>query len=124
MLMSIFYVPTLAFAKLSILFLYRRLSPVRWFRYCIYFVMGVIAAYSIAILFALIFPCKPIAANWDVTITNGKCADKAKIYLATAGVNIVTDLLILALPIPMVWNLQMARRTRIGLLGLFAVGSA
>lgn len=86
--------------------------------------MGVIMCYSIAILFSVIFPCKPISANWDVTITDGKCADKTKIYLATAGLNVITDILILALPIPMVWNLQMPRRRRIGLVGLFALGSA
>ncbi|TVY51764.1 Satratoxin biosynthesis SC1 cluster protein 4 [Lachnellula cervina] len=124
MLQSVFYVPTLAGAKLSILFLYRRLSPDKWFRKCVYFMMGVIMCYSIAILFSVIFPCKPISANWDVTITDGKCADKTKIYLATAGLNVITDILILALPIPMVWNLQMPRRRRIGLVGLFALGSA
>ncbi|KAH8812675.1 hypothetical protein F5884DRAFT_672947 [Xylogone sp. PMI_703] len=124
MVSSVNYVPTLGLAKISLLLLYRRLSPQVWFNRCVYFLMAFIACYSIGIVFALIFPCHPIAANWDITITNGKCIDKATIYLFTAGVNVATDILILLLPMPMVAILHMPSIQKIGLVLLFTVGSA
>lgn len=124
MVASILYVPTLGFAKFSILFLYRKLSQLRWFNTCVYVLMAIVISYSIGIILALIFPCNPIAANWDLSIKEYKCIDKAGIYLATAAVNVITDFLILTLPIPMVIRLQMPKMQKIGLIIIFAVGSA
>lgn len=86
--------------------------------------MGIVGAYSIGLAFAFIFPCDPIAKNWDATITEGKCVDKAAIYLGNAAINAITDIMILLLPIPMVLKLQMPRVQKIGLIGMFAFGSA
>lgn len=124
MVASILYVPCLGFAKFSILFLYRKLSQLKWFNICVYTLMSIVISYSISIIFALIFPCRPIAANWDISITDFKCIDKAGIYLATAAANVATDMLILTLPIPMVLRLQMPRAQKIALMIVFAVGSA
>jgi len=124
MVASIIYVLCLGFAKFSILFLYSKLSQLKWFNICVYALMAVVITYSIGIIFALIFPCQPISANWDLSITDYKCIDKAAIYLATAAVNVITDLMILLLPIPMVVRLQMQRSQKIALMVVFAVGSA
>jgi hypothetical protein len=124
MVASICYVPCLGFAKISILLLYHRLSKLQWFKICTYIVMAIVASYSLGIVIALIFPCQPIAMNWDLSITDGKCIDKAGIYLATAAVNVITDFIILALPIPVVLGLQMRRIQKIAVIGLFMVGSA
>ena len=91
MVASILYVPCLGFAKISILLLYHRLSKLMWFKISVYVVIGIVASYSLGIIVALIFPCQPIAMNWDLSITEGKCIDKAGIYLATAAVNVITD---------------------------------
>jgi hypothetical protein len=91
MVASILYVPCLGFAKISILLLYHRLSKLVWFKICVYIVIGIVGSYSLGIIVALIFPCNPIAMNWDLSITEGKCIDKAGIYLATAAVNVITD---------------------------------
>ncbi|KAI4716465.1 hypothetical protein E4T48_07378 [Aureobasidium sp. EXF-10727] len=45
-------------------------------------------------------------------------------YIANAVCNSVSDLLILALPIPIVWDLQLTRRKKITLSLVFAMGSA
>ncbi|KAK5101415.1 hypothetical protein LTS08_005022 [Lithohypha guttulata] len=123
MVASVLYVPCLGFAKFSILSLYRKISQLKWFNVCIYILMTIIVCYSIGIIFALIFPCQPIPANWDLSVS-GKCIDKAAIYLATAAVNVITDFLILTLPLPMVLRLHMPRGKKIGLVILFVVGSA
>lgn len=61
--------------------------------------------------------------SWDVTITEGTCIDRPAIYIATAVANIVSDVMIFSLPIPIVVKLQIPRRQKIGLFFIFAVGS-
>ncbi|KAM3088643.1 hypothetical protein ACMFMG_000279 [Clarireedia jacksonii] len=120
---SVTYVPCLGLSKFSLLLFYHRLAPLRWFRLAVYFLMLVVVGYSFAIIFALIFPCRPMAKNWDVRITGGTCINRAAIYTATAVVNIATDLCLLTLPIPMIVHLRMPNVQKIGLVFIFAVGS-
>ncbi|KIW03797.1 uncharacterized protein PV09_05098 [Verruconis gallopava] len=117
------YVPCLTFAKYSLLLFYYRMSHLRWLRVVSVAVMGFITCYSIANIFALIFPCHPIAKTWDVTITEGSCINRGAVYIVTAVTNIVTDLLLLIIPIPIVWKLQMPFIQKIGLVFIFIVGS-
>ncbi|KAI8287583.1 hypothetical protein K4K60_012340 [Colletotrichum sp. SAR11_57] len=112
-----------SFAKVSLLIFYMRLSPQRWFKWAVWITLGVIISYSAALFFALIFACDPIAMSWDVTITEGTCIDRPAIYIATAVANIVSDVMIFSLPIPIVVKLQIPRRQKIGLFFIFAVGS-
>lgn len=119
---SVIYAPTQGFAKLSLLLFYRRLAPFTWFRAAIYVVMFVVVAYTLGIMFSLIFPCKPIASNWDVTI-EGECINKTGIYIATAVINIATDLALLVLPIPVLVRLQIPRLEKVALIAMFGVGS-
>lgn len=114
----------MGFAKLSLLLFYRRLSPQQWLRWSVYAVMVFITAYSVALMFTLIFACKPLKKNWDITVTEGECLNKAMIYLATAGLNALTDIILLILPIPMIVKLQVPRVQKIGLIIIFCIGSA
>ncbi|KAI4671176.1 uncharacterized protein J4E88_009209 [Alternaria novae-zelandiae] len=71
----------------------------------------------------LIISCKPFAKNIDVTITEGQCLNKAALYIATGVLNIITDIMVIILPIPMVLRLQMSRERKIMVIGIFSVGS-
>jgi hypothetical protein len=113
----------LASAKLSLLFFYLRLSHIRWFRLCVYASMFSVVGYNVALIFPLIFACTPIRRNWDVTITEGSCIDWTPLYMATAVLNMITDILLLVLPIPMVVKLQMPRAQKAGLICIFGLGS-
>lgn len=119
---SVLYAPTQGFAKLSLLLFYRRLAPFQWFQVAIYIVMFVVVAYTLGIMFSLIFPCKPIASNWDTTIS-GECINKTGIYIATAVINIATDLALLILPIPILARLQIPGLEKAALIAMFGVGS-
>ncbi|KAK7706151.1 hypothetical protein SLS57_009803 [Botryosphaeria dothidea] len=119
---SVLYAPTQGFAKLSLLLFYRRLAPFQWFQFAIYVVMFVVFAYTLGIIFSLIFPCKPIQSNWDVTIT-GECINKTGIYIATAVINIATDIALLVLPIPVLARLQMPLLEKSALIAMFSIGS-
>lgn len=112
-----------SFAKVSLLIFYFRLSPQRWFKRAVWISLAIIAGYSIGIFFALVFACDPIAMSWDATITEGTCINRPSLYIATAAANIISDLILFALPIPIVVKLQIPRRQKVGLSFIFAVGS-
>jgi len=109
------YVWTPAMAKLSLLALYYRLNPDLTIRTCIYGLAGLVFGYSLAITIVAAGPCNP------QTHTDQKCLTDLNLFMAC--INIITDFLILCLPVPMLRALQLPLKQKI-LLGLvFALGS-
>ena len=51
-----------------------------------------------------------------------RCVNINAAFIATAAVNVVSDLLILALPVCNVWHLQMSVKRKIGISGVFLFG--
>ncbi|KAF4807117.1 Satratoxin biosynthesis SC1 cluster protein 4 [Colletotrichum siamense] len=119
---TIVYALSISFSKLSILFLYLRLSPQVWFRRGVFFLIGLVVSYSIVYVLINIFGCTPIRAGWDLNIVEKTCVDKFSIYLSLSIANIAMDVLILLLPIPVVVPLQMARRQKFSIILLFGTG--
>lgn len=120
---SIAYCPLLGLAKFSILLLYLKLGPIRWFHVAVYITMFIVIGANFALIFAFIFACTPVKRGWDITITEGSCINRAALYIATAVLNMITDILLLLLPIPIVVRLQMPRIQKLGLILIFAIGS-
>ena len=67
--------------------------------------------------------CSPIAFNWNPHIPGGHCADRDAGFLVVGVVDAVTDLMILLLPLPFIWNLQLPRTNKIGLSVLFSIAT-
>jgi hypothetical protein len=75
------YSLSLAFSKISILFLYLRLSTVRWFRILVWILLGVVISYAIIYNLISLFGCEPIAASWDLALApTAKCLDQLTKY--------------------------------------------
>ncbi|KAF1952215.1 hypothetical protein CC80DRAFT_495554 [Byssothecium circinans] len=120
---TVMYSPMLGLAKMSLLILYLKLSPVRLFRLAVYVAMFINFGATIGIMFPLIFACNPVKRNFDIRIKEGSCIDRAALFIATAVLNMVIDIILLFLPVPMVINLQMSGPKKISLLAIFGVGS-
>lgn len=72
----------------------------------------------------VIFQCWPVRAIWDKTITDAKCLPvSTAIGFTGAGLSIVEDFIILLLPLPLVWKLQMGTKKKAGVMFLISVGS-
>ncbi|GKT44581.1 satratoxin biosynthesis SC1 cluster protein 4 [Colletotrichum spaethianum] len=111
-------------AKLSLLVLYLRLSPERWFRIVTMTFIGLATAYALTYLFLIVFSCRPTQASWDLSARPGAvCVDKNIVYMALSGTNIIMDIVCLILPLKIIIPLQMARRQKWSLILLFATGS-
>lgn len=65
--------------------------------------------------------CQPINYNWNKTIS-GSCGDIEEAELGAAGINMILDIVIVLLPLPLVWKLKMPIRKKIGISVTFALG--
>ena len=84
-----------------------------------------VVAWWIAVLFADIFQCVPVNAFWDNGIKNVKtarCMSTVHFSIGTGVINLVTDFMVLCLPIPMVWSLRTNRTQKIAMTGIFLLG--
>ncbi|KAF4958111.1 hypothetical protein FSARC_11099 [Fusarium sarcochroum] len=79
------------------------------------------SVYGTLCLMLTIFTCWPVAKYWDDSIP-GKCLDNRAMRYAFAGINIVNDITLLVAPMPFLRNLQIARRIKFILFGVFAAG--
>ncbi|KAI9674529.1 MAG: hypothetical protein M1817_001867 [Caeruleum heppii] len=119
----IFYVLAIYCIKMSILFLYLRLfKTVRHIRYTAYALWVYMTGYHCAIVFAIMFGCSPISKYWDVTITTGHCINLPALGIAGASFSVMTDVIILTLPMYTVWNLKLPTRQRGAVAGTFLLG--
>ncbi|KAH8655957.1 hypothetical protein BGZ61DRAFT_500366 [Ilyonectria robusta] len=94
----------------------------RW-KWSVYSAFFLVVGYHTAIFFAVIFGCRPIQKHWTVGM-EGTCINRPALYIATVGLGILSDLVLLVLPMPMILRLQMPSRQKAGLVLLFTIGSA
>lgn len=80
-----------------------------------------VVALCIAIDFVALFAYIPVQRSWDSRVP-GHCQDRQAKFLGAAIPNVLTDLILLALPMPMLYRIQTTLRLKIGLVGVFAAG--
>ena len=109
--------------KLSTLLLFGRIfhQPSARFRCCLYTTHVFLALWTWGSFFSAIFRCIPVQSFWSPTIP-GKCPHAMVGRVVTASLNSATDFILLALPMPLVWGLQMTVKQKIGVLCIFGVG--
>lgn len=120
---SILYFGSFNIPKLAILALYHRLFPQKNIRIAIHILMGVLVTQTISVVVAAFCACKPFAANWSSTLPGTVCINKEALFIWSSFPNIVTDIIMLVLPIRIVWNLHISNRLKLGLTITFIVGS-
>ncbi|PSN63289.1 hypothetical protein BS50DRAFT_109155 [Corynespora cassiicola Philippines] len=112
---------SLSLTKFAIVFLCLRVfAPSDWYKACVA-VLAFITLYTLYIIIISITPCLPIHAYWDSTV-QGWCFPNAVLWFVNAGLNIFTDILVVVLPIPGIFKLQLPRKQRIGVSLVFALG--
>lgn len=102
--------------KLSLLFFYRRIFGV-WpsFRWLNNGLIGFVAAWTLAFVFAGLFLCgSHIEIQWalDQTRARRECGNKGVLLVAFAASSVVTDVLVLGLPLLYIRRLQMPKNKR------------
>jgi hypothetical protein len=104
------------------LLLYLRIFTTDRFRQVTVGIIIFIVLHTFGFLMATCLQCVPVKGIWDMTV-RAKCIDSNALVFAGAGFSIAEDMVIIFLPIPVLKNLQLGLRKRIGLIFMFALGS-
>ncbi|KAI0141221.1 hypothetical protein GGR57DRAFT_487590 [Xylariaceae sp. FL1272] len=121
---SFWHFGTMTIAKLAICKLYLDLFPQRIIRAAVWITIVVLILTPLVCVIVLFAACKPFSANWaPLEIQNTHCLNKEAIFVWGTLPNIVTDVVLLAIPLPVIWTLQMTTKIKIGFSITFAIGS-
>ena len=116
------YLFSVMLPKLALLCLYLRIFIDMVYRYIAYGVAIVMFLNWLTGCLMALLICKPIAFNWDKTIPGGHCGNIMGAYIWASFPNILTDVVMLLLPLPVIWNLHTSRSQKLGLTLTFLVG--
>ena len=121
---TILFGPPLFFAKLSVLLQLHHIFVVGH-RQPVYLIVQasiwVHLTFYLAFLFVDIFQCIPRRKIWDTTVP-GKCVPNNTILIAPAAFNIVSDSLLLVLPIVLILRLKMTLKNKLAIVTVFSSG--
>ncbi|KAI1084937.1 hypothetical protein F5B20DRAFT_120769 [Whalleya microplaca] len=108
--------------KVGILLFYWRVFHTRSFRVAALAVGGFSGGIFMSNLFVFTLQCIPVSRFWNEKV-EGKCIDQHMFYLVSAIINVLGDVAVLTLPIPVVWRLHTSRSKKWSLSFLFLLGA-
>jgi hypothetical protein len=112
---------SVCFIKLSVLAFYARIFPLPWVRRTSICLGSFIVLATTTKVMGDIFQCIPVDKAWNPHI-HAKCIDFVGLVIVSGVLNIVTDLIILAIPMPLLWSLSVEKVKKWELTGMFLVG--
>lgn len=118
------YSISLLTTKLSIMLLILRVFCSVHFDLPYFLTMGLMIVNTAFYLCFLIVPtvaCQPRTKIWTPQLP-GKCLEVTQLYLASAIFNFLSDIAMLSVPILLIWRLQISKRRKIGITGVFCTG--
>ncbi|PWY88277.1 hypothetical protein BO70DRAFT_259365, partial [Aspergillus heteromorphus CBS 117.55] len=104
------------------LFFSRIFGRQRFFRICTTIVMVISWLWATSVILEAFLTCRPLAYNWDITIPNGVCGNRHAAYIVAGMLNLLTDLMVMTLPLPHVWRLQLGTPKKLALCFVFCLG--
>ena len=109
--------------KLAVLLLLARIFGASGkFNLAAHYLSALLVLYYTIITFIKIFSCTPIRRLWYPTLP-GTCLNNELIIYLDAIIALVTDLIIILLPVPVIWGLNMKTSRKVTITATFAVGS-
>lgn len=110
--------------KTSILVFYLRLSrnTEQVLRLASWAVLGIVNIAGAVLTLLNVFQCRPVEAAFNYYARNAQCIPLLTEFICSAPVNIITDLAILALPLPVLTGMRLPPRQKIILVVTFTLG--
>ena len=119
--------------KIAILMLYRRVftGNQRWFKWTLWIMMTYSVLWGIATFIIVVVQCVPVPFFWNRAYLfykldppdNGSCLDTRASQVPSSLLNCIGDLILLLLPFPVLWRLQMSLGRKLELMFIFGLGA-
>jgi len=107
--------------KCSIVLLYRRVFLLKGVLTTCNIILAFLVGWYLWAILSAILTCNPVSKFWNPRLP-GHCFDFTALWFSNASVNILTDLTLVILPIPLVSSLHLPRRQKVAIWALFATG--
>jgi hypothetical protein len=118
-----FWAPSMAFVKISIVvFLKRLLGSVRLYATISNCLIAFIAIWALTAVLVNTFQCKPVQYYYDKSLKGHCMKGQVQFFQAMGSIALIEDVIILCLPIPIVWRLQITFRQKLALTVVFSLG--
>ncbi|MCJ1237517.1 hypothetical protein MMC14_005503 [Varicellaria rhodocarpa] len=109
---EVLYCAVILCIKFSIILLYRRIFPQRWFKIALILLGLFITVWAVTAAFLGIFQCVPISFAWNPK-QPGHYIYYGKVVLGIGIINVVTDFIILGFPVPLIWKLMISKQQKL-----------
>lgn len=121
------YAPFIWFIKLSLFVLYIEVfGLLQWLRYSAYTGVILTGCFYFATMVAIIVLCEPTNGMSQLAYASAqaspKCSQSYMVVLAQGIINVISDLYLIALPVPALWSLQMPLRRKLGVVAVISTG--
>jgi hypothetical protein len=117
------YAIALGLVKSSLLLSLIRIFHVfKTFRIIAYLAMIFCICWALQTILIAFLICRPVSYNWDQVNQTGKCGNLTSAYVSIGIVDVITDIIIFVLPLPLINQLKMRRSSKFATMGLFALG--
>ncbi|KAK1522397.1 uncharacterized protein CCOS01_10109 [Colletotrichum costaricense] len=120
--LQMLYIFVQGFAKISIACFYYRVFTGKTFRLKINIFLIFLTTRSLMFLLLVIFQCTPIQSIWNRAIPS-QCLNLSAISSGGAACSILEDIVLIILPVPELMRLQLDKKKKVALFGMFALGS-
>ncbi|CAK7225147.1 hypothetical protein SCUCBS95973_005762 [Sporothrix curviconia] len=111
--------------KASMCTFYLRLTDGLNYHLRIYIGFGVVFTTWVAVLLSILLGCRPLSKNWQIYPDPGNFCQPAISRIdifVTVVLNVLTDIYLLSIPLPMLWKANLPATRKIGLMVLFSGG--
>jgi hypothetical protein len=122
---ELLYLSILPLTKISICCFYLRVFPDRQFRIATYIVIGLNISYLIAFVLISVFQCRPLDGawlHWDGE-GNYQCNHINAQGWSAAILNMILDILVMALPLRQLYRLRLSVKKKIYVMCMFSLGT-
>jgi hypothetical protein len=107
--------------KTSVCLFYMEMFPLRSLQIAAYWAIGISNAFALAVILSITFICLPVKSSLDPTV-HATCGNRNALWLVHGILNILTDIMILMIPMPFIGGLQLPRKKRFALFCIFSIG--
>ncbi|KAH8649040.1 hypothetical protein BX600DRAFT_109331 [Xylariales sp. PMI_506] len=121
---EVFYNTAWLFIKMTFLLQYYRVFQYyRPMKIAYIVAMAFVGLWCLGQILTVICLCVPVQAYWDLSLRpNAHCIYSMGFLYVNAGGTILTDLIVLLIPVPAIWNLRTSRAQKWAIFGIFATG--
>ena len=84
--------------------------------------LAIVVIYGACTVLGSVLACTPVSSFWNRNNRQGHCINLMAFWFTNASFNIVSDIAIWTLPMPVLKSLQLPRRQKYSLILVFALG--